>query len=95
MTPMKVTELPALETREDFLNHAMKLRTLAVHNHGAAPGFNAKYNPYSKQKEQTKSQVDKDLQADLQFLDSMSQQAGCGSIFEPEKPVVIRQIASK
>ena len=95
MTPMKVTELPALETREDFLNHATKLRTLAVHKHSAAPGFNPQYDTYSKKREQTKMQIDKDLQSDLQFLDAMCKQAGCGSIFVEEEPIVVRQIASE
>ena len=35
------------------------------------------------------------LQSDLQFLDTMCKQAGEGSIFAEEEPIVIKQIANE
>ena len=93
MTPIRVTDLPALETREDFLNYAIRLRTIAVHNHTAAPGWNAKYDVYSKQKQLTKREIDKDLQSNLQFLDAMCKQAGHGSIFAEEAPIAYKNVS--
>ena len=96
MTNSKVTELRPLVTRQDFLNEATRLRTIAVHKHQLAPMSNkGTWDKYSGQSALTKNQIMGSLQSDLQFLDSMCKQAGEGSIFAEEEPIVIQPLATE
>ena len=96
MTNGKVTELRPLVTRQDFLDEAMRLRTIAVHKHQAAPlSSKGTWDPYTKQNAITKNQINRELQADLAFIDGMCKQAGEGSIFKEEEPIVIQTLATE
>ena len=90
----ETSELNALITREHFLEEATRLRTVAVFKHQAAP-IKSTWDSFTRQSSQSKNQVMRALQSDLQFLDTMCKQAGEGSIFAEEEPIVIKQIANE
>jgi|TARA_R110000823_G_scaffold211931_1_gene342147 hypothetical protein len=89
------SELEVLETREQFLDEAARLRTLAIAKHQVASVGRGTYNRYTKSKAPSKYDVAAALQSDLDFLNEMCMQANQGSIFAEKEPVVVRTLANR
>tara|TARA_Y100000361_G_scaffold5744_1_gene4908 strand:- start:943 stop:1209 length:267 start_codon:yes stop_codon:yes gene_type:complete len=83
-------ELPKLESREDYIKEAKRLKALAFRKYVAAD-VRRTWDSFTKQSSESKRDVKVQLQNDLQFLDELCRSDGHASIFK-EDEVVIRDI---
>ena len=81
-----------LETREDFLEQAQVLKTLAFHRYKNAD-MKRGWDSFTKQQSKSKNDIKRELIDDLQFLNTLAMSAGHASILKEEEPVVIPDLA--
>ena len=88
---MNKKTVPLLQTREEYIKEAKRLKTLAFHKYCTAD-VKRNWDSLTKQQSTSKRDVEMQLQADLQFLNKLCMSDGHDSIFREEAPVVIPDI---
>ncbi len=83
-----------METREDFLEQAQVLKTLAFHQFKNAD-MKRGWDSFTRQQSKSKNDIKRELIANLQFLDTLCVSAGFASILKEEEPVVIPELAGE
>lgn len=76
-----------LETREDYLKEAKKLKSVAFAKHKVAD-VRRTWDSFSRSSSPSKRDIKMQLQSDLQFLDELCRSEGFGTIFKEKEPVI-------
>ena len=85
-------EIEALTTYEDYKKQAKNLKTIAFHKFKTAD-VRRGWDSFTKQQSKSKNDIKRELQMDLEFLNTLCMSDGHPSLLAEEEEVVIPALA--